>query len=223
MEQGPSSDATHDNDSRAIHDVGTARDGVRPKAVRYVTLSNRTEPFLLARVRWPDIHQAISPVRPDWQDDPGLFDLPYSPASTTITFEQASELAAAWGARLPSEEENAAGPQLIRRMPSDWSYLSTAERRAWSIEAGKSDFPVAMPVATELPVAMAGSRSTRRRWGRRRPSMVIDLTDPVRTTAEQKTRRRRPRRGKPVGDGVTVETLVLDLAEPVGGATGDLA
>jgi hypothetical protein len=44
-------------------------------------------------------------------------------------------------------------------MPSDWSKLSTAERRAWCIE----------------------TPARRRRWGRRQvgtfPSAIIDLTD----------------------------------------------
>jgi hypothetical protein len=33
-------------------------------------------PFLLARVLWPAVCHAISAQRPDWKEDPGLFDLP---------------------------------------------------------------------------------------------------------------------------------------------------
>ncbi len=72
--------------------------------MRYVVLPNAENPFLLARVRWPDIYQAISPVRPDWQDDPGLFDLPYAPASVHISYETAAAIAEDWGARDPAED-----------------------------------------------------------------------------------------------------------------------
>src|ERR1700760_4573184 len=102
--------------------------------IQYLVLPNAAEPVLLARVRWPDVYQAISSVRPDWQDYPGLFDLPYAPTGAAVTFDEAARIAADWGAGLPSEEEGQiAGVSLIRRMPSDWSSLSTAERRAWSI------------------------------------------------------------------------------------------
>jgi hypothetical protein len=146
---GPQPVGDHNVDRRA-------RRGRRP--VAYLVLPNVVEPFLLARVRWPDVFQAISPVRPDWQDDPGLFDLPYSPAGFTVSRDEATRLAELWGARLPSEEEDqVSGPSLIRRMPSDWANLSMAEKRAWSIVV----------------------RKTRRgRLGRRAvPAAVIDLTD----------------------------------------------
>ena len=148
----------------------------RRRRVAYLVLPNATEPFLLARVRWPDVFQAISPVRPYWQDDPGLFDLPYSPTSTTVSHEEAAKIATEWGARLPSEEEDqASGPSLIRRMPSDWTNLSMAEKRAWSIVVGKSRKArrwgrrrvEAAPVEHSDDVAYSGSPS------------VIDLTDAV--------------------------------------------
>jgi len=177
------------------------------REIQYLVLPDPTEPFLLARVRWPDVCQAISPVRPDWQDDPGLFDLPYAPTSTTVTSEEAAQLAAEWGARLPSDEEDqTSGPSLIRRMPSDWSNLSTAERRAWSIAAGRSPArhaKVATPDALDRPggreVPTSAPRSRRRRWARRRldpmlvngsaphegpisdgpgPSLAINVTEP---------------------------------------------
>ena len=53
--------------------------------VKYLVLSDGMNPYLLARVRWPDVAQAISAERPDWQYDPGLFDLPYDPSSATVT------------------------------------------------------------------------------------------------------------------------------------------
>jgi hypothetical protein len=159
------------------------------REVQYLVLCDAIEPFLLARVRWPDVFQAISAVRPYWQDDPGLFDLPYVPASVRITREQAEEIAAEWGARIPDEDQSpVAGPQLIRRMPSDWSNLSTAERRAWSLAPVRSRRrakPVAAPTvdADELiDSAASGNRPAdgtvvvsgpkRRRWGRSQPNPV---------------------------------------------------
>jgi hypothetical protein len=43
----------------------------------YLVLADRASPYLLARVRWPDVAQAITVGSQDWLDDLGLFDLPY--------------------------------------------------------------------------------------------------------------------------------------------------
>jgi len=139
--------------------------------VKYFVLLHAERPYLLARVRWPDVYQAMSPVRPEWQEDIGLLDLPHDPASTTVTLKQAAAIAAEWGARPPAAMPAATPkPVLIRRMPADWSNLSRAEREAWSIEFVKP-----------------GTRSARRGAGR--PALehderlagikmdVIDLTD----------------------------------------------
>ena len=116
-----------------------------PYDVKYIVLPDAINPYLLARVRWPDVFHAISPARPDWQVDPGLFDLPYDPSSTTVTFDQAAAIAAEWGAHLPADETvRTAQVSLMRRMPADWSNLSRAERRAWSIDVvGTKRRPVA--------------------------------------------------------------------------------
>ncbi len=120
-------------------------DGTR--AVQYLVWPNPTNPYLLARVRWPDVFQAISPVLPVWQFDPGLFDLPYDPSSTPVTLAEAEAIAAEWGARLTSDE--AARPlELMRRMPADWSNLSRAEKRAWSIQFVKPRELIATGPAT---------------------------------------------------------------------------
>jgi hypothetical protein len=101
--------------------------------VRYLVLADRAVPYLLARVRWPDVAQAISAARPDWLDDPGLFDLPYDPSVVTVSFPQAVSVAAGWGRQLHAEPaENV--PSYIRRMPATWSDLSPSERRTWGIE-----------------------------------------------------------------------------------------
>jgi hypothetical protein len=94
------------------------------------------QPYLLARVRWPDVFQAMSPARPEWQDDIGLFDLPHDPTSVTVTLKHAAAIAAGWGAQpVPSPTPK---PALVRRMPADWSNLSRAEKEAWAIEFTKT-------------------------------------------------------------------------------------
>jgi hypothetical protein len=106
--------------------------------VQYLVLPDAANPHLLARVRWPDVFQAISPVRPDWQDDLGLFDLPHDPTSTRVTRERAATIATEWGAQIPSDDAGTTPTSaLIRRMPANWSDLSRAEKRAWSIESMK--------------------------------------------------------------------------------------
>ena len=56
-------------------------EGTELAEVQYLVLPDSVNPYLLARVRWPDVAQAISPELPHWQYDPGLFDLPYDPAA----------------------------------------------------------------------------------------------------------------------------------------------
>ena len=99
----------------------------------YLVLADRAVPYLLARVRWPDVAQAITVGSPDWLDDPGLFDLPYEPRAMTVSFTQAASVAAGWGRQLRAEAA-AGAPSFIRRMPPNWSDLSPAERRAFGLE-----------------------------------------------------------------------------------------
>jgi hypothetical protein len=101
--------------------------------VTYLVLTDRAVPYLLARVRWPDVAQAITVGSPDWLDDPGLFDLPYDPSAVTVSFPQAASVAAGWGRQLSAETADGV-PSFMRRMPANWSDLSPAERRAWGIE-----------------------------------------------------------------------------------------
>ncbi len=104
-----------------------------PGEVRYLVLTDQAVPYLLARVRWPDVAQAISSAAPDWLDDPGLFDLPYDPSAVPVNFPQAASVAASWGRQLRPEAAEGV-PSYIRRMPANWSDLSPSERRAWGIE-----------------------------------------------------------------------------------------
>jgi hypothetical protein len=158
----------------------------RTSDIQYFVLPDPAHPYLLARVRWPDVFHAISPSRPEWQDDPGLFDLPYDPSSTNVTLDEAAAIAAEWGARLPTHESNTGPPEssLIRRMPADWSNLSPAETRAWSIDLAKHAKRAARVKrkSEKHVVEPSRTRQQRSRWWRRRavtPSptrLVADAT-----------------------------------------------
>ncbi len=107
-------------------------EGIELAEVQYLVLPDSVNPYLLARVRWPDVAQAISPSIPHWQYDPGLFDLPYDPASATVTFARAASIASNWGADISTDPTEPV-PALIRRMPANWSYLSGAEKDTWRL------------------------------------------------------------------------------------------
>jgi PilZ domain len=100
----------------------------------YLVLADRAVPYLLARVRWPDVAQAISARSPGWLEDPGLFDLPYDPSAIAVSFPQAASVAAGWGRQLHAGAAEDV-PSYMRRMPANWSDLSPSERRAWGIES----------------------------------------------------------------------------------------
>jgi hypothetical protein len=113
---------------------------VVPKSsVQYLVFPDDRSPFLLALVRWPDVAQAISPARPDWQEDPGLFDLPYDPNSVAISIERASAIADSWGASLPLDgSAPTTAHTIIRRMPANWSELAPVEVYDWSLNLVRS-------------------------------------------------------------------------------------
>ena len=105
-----------------------------PGEMAYLVLTDRAAPYLLARVRWPDVAQAITVGSPDWLDDPGLFDLPYHPSAVKVSFAQAASVALGWGRQLSAEAAEDV-PSFIRRMPVNWSDLSPVERRAYGLES----------------------------------------------------------------------------------------
>jgi hypothetical protein len=126
----------HDNGSDNGHGSGHGSGSEERTAdVKYFVLGGASSPYLLARVRWPDVAQAISAGCRNWLDDLGLFDLPYEPTSTELAYAEAAAIASEWGTSLPSEQTaiECARP-LIRRMPADWSGLAPAEKRAWALE-----------------------------------------------------------------------------------------
>jgi hypothetical protein len=219
VDNGSDGEVTHDDEAamaskytappRGGADVIAMHGDRVVKPVSYVVLPNAEAPFLLARVRWPDVYQAISAVRTDWQEDPGLFDLPYAPASVHITYEAAVEIADSWGARIPDEDGSPlTGPSLIRRMPSDWSSLSTAERRAWSIEIEK---PARQALADAAAAAIERIHTPE----------VAPADTPIPTTSPVKPRRWRRRKDEPASAALVEqpaasasdETLVIDLTD----------
>src|SRR6516225_5070655 len=90
------------------HDTcsGHGRARTATSDVTYLLLADRASPYLLARVRWPDVAQAITKASQDWLDDPGLFDLPYEPSAVKVSFPQAASVAAAWGRQLRPQPDN---------------------------------------------------------------------------------------------------------------------
>jgi hypothetical protein len=102
--------------------------------VQYLILGDGAQPYLLARVRWPDVAQAISEECPGWLDDPGLFDLPYDPASQRVSSRRAAQIAAEWGAQHPIAPSTAFSEPRIRRVPPTWSDMVPVERWSWSLE-----------------------------------------------------------------------------------------
>ncbi len=149
--------------------MAIAPDSVTTVEVRYFVLADRTSPYLLARVRWPDVAQAITAGCRDWQDDPGLFDLPYDKSGAPVTLVQATAIAAGWGASLPSDTTTPSPiPPLIRRMPANWSNLSPAEKRAWSLEF------VFTRRRADARRERARKRTARGGWRGRRGSPVVE-------------------------------------------------
>ncbi len=149
--------------------------------IRYLVLADRAVPYLLARVRWPDVAQAISAGCPDWLDDIGLFDLPYDPKAVPVSFTQAASVAAGWGRKLGTEPAVNA-PSFIRRMPANWSEMTPGERRAFGLEpAGRRRLPVrrlrrirAVPGDGSAPRRPSARPRTSTRAGacRRRPDLA---------------------------------------------------
>jgi len=134
--------------------------------VQYLVLTDHANPYLLARVRWPDVAQAITAACTVWQEDIGLFELPYDAHSKSVSLAEATEIAASWGAQLSSDLLGAAGPSVIRRMPANWSDLAPVEKRAWALEFAPIDLKkiadrLAGPDSTAPPVT-----AERRRNGR---------------------------------------------------------
>jgi len=174
-------------------------------------LPNSETPYLLARVRWPDVFEAISPVRPDWQQDPGLFDLPYNSSCTQVTLSRAAAIAAEWGVHLPADDD-AGTPRraLMRRMPADWSNLSRAERRAWAIEDAERPTPAAAEAPAE-PKDAVSTGTAPRRWRRRDKAST-----PARQLVAVPSANRNGDRHEAAVEMIDLHDAVIDPAAPRG-------
>jgi hypothetical protein len=102
------------------------------RVMSYVVLTDRAVPYLLARLRWPDVAQAMTVSSPRWLEDPGLFDLHYDCSAVNVSFAQAASVAAGWGAQL--RPGAAAGGPIMGRMSSSLLEKSRSNGHAWSIE-----------------------------------------------------------------------------------------
>jgi hypothetical protein len=67
------------------------------REMSYLVLTDRAVPYLLARLRWPDVAQAMTVSNPHWLADPGLFDLHYDSSAVNVSFSQAASVASGWG------------------------------------------------------------------------------------------------------------------------------
>jgi hypothetical protein len=167
-------------ETRDISALGEDANGLDAGEIQYLVLAHAGEPFLLARVRWPDVAQAVTPGCLEWQEDVGLFDLPGDPGSAPVTLDQAVDIAVGWGAQLPSEPTVGSGPLLIRRMPANWSDMPPAERRAWSLDLAPSKSRRRRPRVTAEATPSTPPRPARRLALRadRRPSTGLTGASP---------------------------------------------
>ena len=141
---------------------------------QYLVLGDSAHPYLLARVRWPDVAQAISEDRPGWLDDPGLFDLPYDPAGERVSRGGRRRSPPSGAPNSPSSGYRVLRPT-ARQIPATWSDMVPVEKRSWSLEhvttvhppessphAQVLRIPPAPPTATGGPGAgMSDTRLTR--------------------------------------------------------------
>jgi hypothetical protein len=102
------------------------------REMSYLVLTDRAIPYLLARLRWPDVAQAITVSRTHWLEDPGLFDLHYDSSAVNVSFSQAASVAAGWGVQLSGQAAD--GGRARRPRSSNGSDISRRERRTWSLE-----------------------------------------------------------------------------------------
>jgi PilZ domain len=97
------------------------------REMSYLVLTDRAVPYLLARLRWPDVAQAMTVSSPRWLEDPGLFDLHYDCSAVNVSFAQAASVAAGWGMQLSPESA------AERRMSPSLHEKSRGNGHAWGI------------------------------------------------------------------------------------------
>lgn len=101
------------------------------REMSYLVLTDRAVPYLLARLRWPDVAQAMTVSNPHWLEDPGLFDLHYDSSAVNVSFSQAASVASGWGMEL--RPGAAADGPIVKRRSSSLLEKSRRNGHAWSI------------------------------------------------------------------------------------------
>jgi hypothetical protein len=197
--------------------------GTAPE-VRYFVLLDGTRPYLLGRVRWPDVAQGISVTSPQWRDDPGLFDLPYEPVAAQVTPADAATIATSWGAPFPPDAaRHPSAPPIFRRMPANWAQMAPAEKRSWSLEFMTQARPAHVledgtvrQVAFEVAEPLGTRRQApHRSFGRRRGHAEVGPGAPAQVLSPDGVRR-------PDGAAIPAQ-LSESIAQISGGAVDQLA
>ena len=69
-------------------------------SITYIVEPDAKNPWLLARVRFPDLCEAIGPKRPEWTHSLDFMDLVHGSDGEIVTEDEARKLAESWGATL---------------------------------------------------------------------------------------------------------------------------
>ena len=194
--------------------------------VKYLVLADRAVPYLLARVRWPDVAQAISAASPGWLDDSGLFDLPYNPSAVTVSFTQAASVAAGWGRQLHAEAGRgrpglppADASELVRPVAFRAAQLGHRVRRKTARPGPSSRPAAAVPGGGRCPAAPADAQASGQvaaLAGQSAPADVGGGRGGVATERRSSKRVRIGGRAHIRHDGTTISAGLVDLS--AGGA-----
>lgn len=80
--------------------------------VTYATDSADGVPYVLARLRWPDLAETISPHNPEWTTQRSAFAMLYDSSGELVSEEVARKLADRWGATWPESDEPCATTEI---------------------------------------------------------------------------------------------------------------
>jgi len=69
-------------------------------------------PYILARLRWPDLAESISPHNPEWTTQRSMFYMLYDSSGEWVSEEYAREFAESWGATWPQSDEPCATTEI---------------------------------------------------------------------------------------------------------------
>jgi hypothetical protein len=149
----------------------------QPEAVRYLALPDKIRPRALARIRWPDLAQAMTAAHPVWKDDPALFDLLHSHAATPITAAQATKIASSWGASLNHETQADSTVRLSDKQPRYWKERKLRpDSTTWG---GDGTEPPELPLPSfymqrSVPAAVNGATNGAPKTDDRPPAVAVE-------------------------------------------------